>query len=202
MRDRYQDVPKNDPKMGQGHGSISDATDPSTLYHWVTKAQAGSRLLITGASHAEIKGAEQMVRALAKKEGCHLIWRFAREVKQVEVYVHPENIMSTTTEYQAWVLLKARATVLSEEAKRGAVLQYAIRSMMKDERENPPLDELPSWVGEPFEYEDSRTPARVLERQQWDRDKRLASESEQGWVLPTDMFDDPTKLTQSLDLPL
>jgi hypothetical protein len=153
--ERYSRQPKVDPKMGHGRGTVVDADDPGSVpvvWRWIRHAEAGCRLLVTGSSHAEIKSFEKLLREWSKLSRTTLVWRFAREVKVTQVYVHPEWIDSTSTEYQAWVLLKARGKGLSESQKRHAVLDSVLGQLDRDERENPTIGELPEWVATPFEY--------------------------------------------------
>lgn len=150
---------------------------------------------MTAGSHKQIKKRHGCLSGMAREYGLTLQWRFAREVKQVKRYVHPEWILDTVTEYQAWVLVRARETKLSESEKRHAILDSVLRQLDRDETENPGLDELPSWVAEPFEYEDKRDTegqlSKQFERERWHDD---------GVEVAPPPFDDPNRIVDPLDV--
>jgi hypothetical protein len=137
----FEREPKNTPKLGQGLGRIVDLdsdTGLGELVEWAgSYARAGHRLLMVADSHKKIKQRYGCLSGMAKEYGLKLKWRFAREVKVTEVYVHPEWIQSTKTEYQAWVLVTAREIPMTEADKRNALLDTVLRQLDRDERENP-----------------------------------------------------------------
>jgi len=159
MEDKYTKEPAVQVRFGHGLGKVVDARRhdaPVYIGHWAARAQAGSRLLITADSHKQIKAIQKFAVTYAKTGGLKLRWRFAREVKSALVYVHPEYVEGTTTEYHAWALVTARAIPMSPAAKRRALVSTAVRTMVKAETENPTLEELPLWVRElgPTDSED------------------------------------------------
>ena len=145
---KFIEEPKNNPRMGHGKGTIIDSLgDVATdLHNWAARVQAGQRLLVVGPGHRAIKRTQKLLRPIAKSFGLTLRYRFAREVKAIEVYVSPEMIRGRDIEYQMWILVTAKQTFMTEADKRMAIVQSAVGYMQYEEMVNPPLDELPEWA--------------------------------------------------------
>jgi hypothetical protein len=131
--------------MGAGKVVNLDGPDAiGELVEWAAKARAGQRLLMTASTHKQIKKREKCLKGMAQEYGLALQWRFAREVTLVDKYVHPEHYLVRETEYQAWVLVKAVATLApTNEDKNSWLFESVIGQLNRDERE---IGEYPSWV--------------------------------------------------------
>jgi hypothetical protein len=183
------------PRFGMGKGKVVDldsADAVGQLVEWAAAARAGHRLLITSSTRKEIKKRNKCISGMAKEYGLRLQWRYGREVKLVDKYVHPETILVRETQYQAWVLVKAVEVLApTAEDKNSWLFDSVIRQLNRDERE---IGEYPAWVHEMEPSEDGKEADGLVtqeEREQWDTDR--------GSFTLDGLFDDPTAVVQSLD---
>lgn len=196
--ERYTTTPKLEVKMGHGLGTVIDAGFPVASKYkaveFLDRARAGQRLLITGNTHKEIKHMESVIKGAAKSLGLTLQWRFGREVRLVPRYIHPEWIEVREVEYQAWVLVKARAVVNpTSDQKNQWLVESVLGQLDRDEEEQ---GEVPSWVWEMGAEDLGHPEPYTEEHKQRLRNKWAAQEQETLTGLD---LDDPEKLTVTLD---
>lgn len=126
-------------RFGMGKGTLVDlnrGTAIAELVEWGETAQAGDRLLMTSTTRKEIKRRTKCVKGIAEEYGLALQWRYMREITLVPTYIHPEWVPVPVTEYQAWVLVKARATPEADDITKDIwLVEWAIRLLNKESQE-------------------------------------------------------------------
>jgi len=134
-------------RFGMGKGKVVSLDSPDAigeLVEWAARAGAGDRLLMTASTHKEIKKRTKCVNGMALEYGLKLQWRYGREVKLVDKYVHPEHYLVRDTTYQAWVLVRARAVLEPVPAeKKQWLFESVLGQLNKADQENGAV---PSWV--------------------------------------------------------